>query len=73
MRDGKSAKATKPGSPMQQPEAMPAKTDPSLSRNVQETIGRQLRAMYDDVVHQGIPDRFVDLLNRLEKNGGKKS
>jgi hypothetical protein len=39
-----------------------------LSRDVQARLGQQLRAMYDDVVNQGVPDRFTDLLNRM--NGG---
>jgi hypothetical protein len=29
--------------------------------------------MYDDVVHQGVPARFVDLLDRLEKRDDKGS
>ena len=44
---------------------------PSLGRDIQHKIGQQLRAMYDDVVNQGVPERFVDLLNRLEKRGDK--
>ena len=27
--------------------------------------------MYDDVVNQGVPDRFSDLLNRLDNDGNK--
>ena len=42
-----------------------------LSREVQARLGQQLRSMYDDVVNQGVPDRFADLLNRLEGNGNK--
>jgi hypothetical protein len=42
-----------------------------LGREVQARLGQQLRAMYDDVVSQGVPDRFADLLNRLEGNGNK--
>ena len=41
-----------------------------LSRDVQARLGQQLRAMYDDVVNQGVPDRFADLINRL--NPGDK-
>jgi hypothetical protein len=29
-------------------------------------IGQQLRAMYDDVLSQGVPDCFVEFLNRLD-------
>ena len=42
-----------------------------LGREVQARLGQQLRAMYDDVVNQGVPDRFADLLNRLEGTGNK--
>jgi hypothetical protein len=42
-----------------------------LTRDVQARLGQQLRAMYDDVVNQGVPDRFSDLLNRLDGNGSK--
>ena len=41
-----------------------------LSREVQARLGQQLRAMYDEVVSQGVPDRFAELLNRI--NGGNK-
>ncbi|MBN8967816.1 MAG: hypothetical protein J0G95_05070 [Rhizobiales bacterium] len=37
-----------------------------LNAEIQARIGHQLRAMYDDVVKQGIPDRFADLLRRLD-------
>jgi len=50
-----------------------AATEPSLGRDIQTKIGQQLRAMYDDVVHQGVPARFVDLLDRLEKRDDKRS
>jgi hypothetical protein len=37
-----------------------------LDRAIQSEIGRSLRAMYNDVVEQGVPDRFADLLVNLE-------
>jgi hypothetical protein len=49
------------------PTGKPAK----LGRDVQARLGQQLRAMYDEVVNQGVPDRFSDLLNRLDGNGSK--
>ena len=49
------------------PDAKPAK----LSRDVQSRLGQQLRQMYDDVVSQGVPDRFTELLNQLDDNGNK--
>jgi hypothetical protein len=27
--------------------------------------------MYDDVVSQGVPDRFTELLNQIDANGNK--
>jgi hypothetical protein len=36
-----------------------------LGQDVQAKIGQQLRAMYADVVDQGVPERFVELLRRL--------
>ena len=42
-----------------------------LNAEIQARIGHQLRAMYDDVVNQGVPDRFNDLINRLDGSGKK--
>jgi hypothetical protein len=42
-----------------------------LGRDVQAKIGSQLRAIYDDVVKEGVPDRFVELLKRLDKKDEK--
>ncbi len=36
------------------------------SNDIGEQIGRELRGLYADVVSQPVPDRFLDLLNRLE-------
>ena len=47
--------------------AKPAK----LGREVQARLGQQLRAMYDEVVNQGVPARFTDLLNRLDGESNK--
>jgi len=42
-----------------------------LSREVQARLGQQLRSLYDDVVNQGVPDRFTELLNRIDGVGNK--
>jgi hypothetical protein len=42
-----------------------------LTRDVQARLGQQLRAMYDDVVNQGVPDKFADIVNRLDASGNK--
>jgi Anti-sigma factor NepR len=38
--------------------------------NVKDHIGRQLRALYDEVASQPVPDRFMELLNRLGEQSG---
>jgi hypothetical protein len=47
----KSAMAGKPG---------------GLNPEIQSRIGHQLRAMYDDVVRQGVPERFAELIRKLD-------
>ena len=34
--------------------------------DVTDQIGRQLRSVYDDVLAQPVPDRFLDLLKDLD-------
>ncbi len=40
---------------------------PKLNRDIQAEIGKALRVMYDDVVKQGVPDRFANLLTNLDE------
>ncbi len=42
-----------------------------LNAEIQSRIGHQLRAMYDDVLNQGVPDRFSELIQQIENNGNK--
>lgn len=44
-----------------------------LTREVQAKIGQQLRSIYNDVVDQGVPDRFLELLNKMDAGDQKKS
>ncbi len=57
------------------PEA-PLKTPASTNRethiSLEEHIGSQLKAMYEDVVAQPIPDRLLELLSRLDDKADKK-
>jgi Anti-sigma factor NepR len=57
-------KPAKTGSKMQFSDASPRQA--ALGRQIQDRIGQQLRAMYNDVMAQGIPDRFTDLLKKLD-------
>ena len=36
------------------------------AQEVQSRIGHQLREMYSDVVRQGVPDRFAELIRKLD-------
>lgn len=47
-------------------------TDPKLDSGSQKRIGDQLRAMYDELMQQPVPDRFKDLLDQLDKKNGEK-
>jgi len=38
-----------------------------LDRDVMVAIGRQLRAMYADIVAEGVPERFAEILRRLDE------
>jgi anti-sigma factor NepR-like protein len=51
--------------PMAKPVTSTHKPEARLGREVQARIGQQLRAMYNDVVNQGIPDHIADLVRRL--------
>ena len=43
-----------------------ARKQGGLNAEIQSRIGHQLRAMYDDIVRQGVPERFVDLIRKLD-------
>jgi hypothetical protein len=51
--------------PMAMPAATPHKPEARLGREVQARIGQQLRAIYNDVVNQGVPQHLADLVRRL--------
>lgn len=41
--------------------------EPTIDRPSQSRLGDHLRAMYDDLMQQPVPDRFVDLINQLNR------
>ena len=41
-----------------------------LNAEIQSRIGHQLRAMYDDIVRQGVPDRFSEIVKQLDAAPG---
>lgn len=38
---------------------------------VREAVSSKLKAYYDDIARQDVPQRFLDLLKDLDKAGGK--
>jgi len=62
------------GKVMHSAEAIDKKKPPNqmrLDRDTRARLGQHLRAMYDEVVSQGVPDRFSALLNRLDDKDTK--
>ena len=43
---------------------------PKKRVDVKDHISRQLKALYDEVVNQPVPDRLMDVLNRLDEKSG---
>ena len=73
MKTGKTVIIEPPAPNEAKPEARDAmgrpvtqrKSEVRLGREVQARIGQQLRAMYNDVVNQGVPQHLADLVRRL--------
>jgi hypothetical protein len=47
----------------------PKSNKPTLSPEIQKRIGRQLQDLYVGLVQQGVPNRFTELLRRLDAAG----
>jgi hypothetical protein len=66
----------KPSS-LREPEPVPGATgsSPALSRSVQAQLGQRLRHFYESLAlgETPVPDRFIDIINRLDQTAmGKK-
>ena len=50
---------------------------PSLSSRrpdgIDAVIGKKMRAMYDDLLHQPVPERFTELLKQIDEARENKS
>jgi hypothetical protein len=64
MNDQNKPTGPKGPGPMQGSQAHKRKS--SLTRETLVKIGTQLQVPYNEVVNQGVPDRFVNLVRRLE-------
>lgn len=40
---------------------------PKLEQETQNALGRELRAMYDGLIEEPVPERFLKLLDQLEQ------
>jgi hypothetical protein len=49
--------------PFEEADAVPKK----LGSEIKAKIGQQLRSMYADVINQGVPDRFTEILRKLDE------
>lgn len=47
------------------------RSSPELDTELQAHIGRHLKAAYEDVLHQPVPDRFRELLAALSESEKK--
>lgn len=52
-------------------EAQGAEPDAGLSPGLQAHIGRHVRAVFDEVAREPIPEHLLRLLNELEQSGDK--
>nr|WP_281349075.1 NepR family anti-sigma factor [Microvirga thermotolerans] len=44
-----------------------------MDKTSQKRIGDQLRAMYDELMQQPVPDRFKELLEKLDRSSAERS
>jgi hypothetical protein len=69
--DGLPLEATTAGPEMTMTEQAPDGISPegiSLDPVIQAHIGRELRALFDEIADEPVPDRFLVLLRSLEAN-----
>ena len=43
-----------------------------MDLRIQHEIGKHLRAHYDDLVNEPVPDKFMELLEKLEQSVTRK-
>ena len=43
-----------------------------IDPRIQTEIGKHLRAIYDDVINEPVPSKFMDLLEKLERSTTQK-
>jgi hypothetical protein len=48
-------------------------TGGKLGRAVMAAIGRELGAMYADIIAEGVPEQFAEILRRMDESSGDKA
>jgi hypothetical protein len=48
------------------------KSAPKMDPRIQREIGKHLRAHYDDVINEPVPEKFLELLAELERSVAEK-
>jgi hypothetical protein len=48
-----------------------SKPAPALGPDVMAAIGRELRRIYTDIVAEGVPERFAEILRKLDESGNE--
>jgi hypothetical protein len=48
------------------------KSAPALGPAVMRVLGRELRAFYADIIAEGLPERFVEILRRLDDPNNRR-
>ena len=51
----------------------PLDSSGQLDLRVQTEIGKRLRAIYDDVINEPVPNKFMELLEKLERSTTQKN
>ena len=63
--------ATDSGAPGAPGDIQANEAEGSLSPNLQAHIGRHVRAMFDEVAREPLPENLLRLLKELEQSGDK--
>jgi anti-sigma factor NepR-like protein len=48
------------------------KPAPALGPYVMRTIGRELQALYANIIAEGLPERFAEIVRKLDEPGNEE-
>lgn len=55
------------------PGESPRRGGAQIDPRIQNEIGKHLRAIYDDVINEPVPSKFMELLEKLERSTTQKN